>query len=164
MVLARPSKRPRHDVWCAGIVLHASSLLLSRPPAHGRARRNVPSGRVRERGKERTTAKAAGKAKSADGFICLCVSVLRGRDTGGYTRCSPCTSGRRELAARRLAGRITTHSCGRESIFSSIPRRIVPLAGVQEWTGARSMRWSRGREGPAAFFPMGRNQKQIPNN
>lgn len=34
MVLAWPSKRPRHDVWCAGIVLHASSLLLSRPAAH----------------------------------------------------------------------------------------------------------------------------------
>lgn len=163
VVLARPSKRPRHDVWCAGIVLHASSLLLSRPAAHsehgGMCR---PSERASE--KKRTTVKAAGKAKSADGFICLCVSVLQGQDTGGYTRCSPFTSGPCEFAARRHAGHITAHSCGCESIFSSISCRIVPLAGVQEWTSARSMRWSRGREGPAAFFPIGRNQKQIPNN
>lgn len=122
--------------------------------------------RASERGREkkRTTVKAAGEAKSADGFICLCVSVLQGQDTGGYTRCSPFTSGPCEFAARRHAGHMTAHSCGCESIFSSISCRIVPLAGVQEWTSARSMRWSRGREGPAAFFPIGRNQKQIPSN
>lgn len=35
VVLARPCKRPWYDVWCAGIVLRASSLLVSRPSAHG---------------------------------------------------------------------------------------------------------------------------------
>lgn len=63
VVLARPSKRPRHDVWCAGIVLHASSLLLSRPAAHsehgGMCR---PSERARER-KEKDDGKSGRQSK-----------------------------------------------------------------------------------------------------
>lgn len=107
VILARPSKRPRHDVWCAGIVLHASSLL-SRPAAQSQRGGMC---RPRERGAEKRIewpVKAAGNLKSADEFICLRVACYL--DTGSYSRRSPFASGLCGLARRRHTGHIRTHS------------------------------------------------------
>lgn len=146
-------KRPWYDVWCGGIVLHASSPLASPPSV-----RCEYGGmcRLRTTGRKRVL---TASSKHSQPICCLFVCMLL------------CKAARRLAASELLlnnicsvsaepytavSGHIMAYYWGSKSIFSSISYWIVPLARVQEWTSAH---WEEGknvgvdrREGPIAFF------------
>lgn len=120
-------KRPWYDVWCGGIVLHASSPLASPPSV-----RCEYGGMCRLRTAGRKRVLTAGSKHSPP--ICLFVCALLCEEAEARRlQTASASSGRRKTAT---PGHITTHNCGPKSIFPSISYWIVPLARVQEWTSA----------------------------
>lgn len=144
-------KVSRYDVWCGGIVFHASSPLASPPVscAYG------GMCRLRTTGRKRVLTASSKHSQP----ICLFVCMLR------YKMARPLQLQSCALTTSALWVWSIIQPCqdtswltiaGSKSIFSSISYWIVPLAGVQEWTSAH---WEEGknvevdrREGPIAFF------------
>lgn len=131
-MLAMVRKRPWYDVWCGGIVLHASSPLASPPSV-----RCEYGGmcRLRTTGRKRVLTASSKHSRP----ICLFVCVLL-RYEGQALAASKlllnniCSVSSACYTA--VSGHIMTYNCSSKSIFSSISYWIVPLARVQEWTNA----------------------------
>lgn len=143
VVLARPSKRPRHDVWCARIVLHASSLLLSRP-----ATQSQRGGMWQRQRKEKSgRLKAAGKVKSAGGFICLPVGLIQW--PGHWRLLTTLPIRVRPVWVRMAAAARGTHQ---ESQFAAVNQYFPPSrCGLFRWQELRNGR-ALARCAGAAFF------------
>lgn len=132
VVLAMVRKCPRYDVWCGGIVLHASSPLAS-PPSVRCAYGGMC--RLRTTGRKRVLTASSKHSQPICLFVCMLLyKKARPLQLSKLLLNNICSVSLEHYTV--VSGHIMTYNCGFKSIFSSISYWIVPLAGVQEWTSA----------------------------